>query len=259
MKILITGINSYIGNSFAKWVNENKLKINIDFISIRDDGYLNLNFSQYEAVIHLAALVHKNENKIPFEDYLKVNVEKTKLLINKAISDKVPHFIFMSTMAVFLLKGKIDEKSQLLPSSKYGKSKLLAENFLKSKKNEIKISIIRAPMIYGKSAPGNPRKIEFLSNKINFFPTFKNKRSFLEINALCVLIYQILSFNVAGIFHPSNPLMSTYDLFSFFRSPLKTYKITFFNPLIRLFMPINSINKIFGDLYYDFRTNPIDI
>ncbi len=100
-----------------------------------------VDFSIYSAIIHLAALVHKNEKKIPIVQYLQVNENKTKELMEKAISDNVSHFIFISTMAVFGNKGKIYESTPLEPNTKYGKSKLIAEKHLIKNKLKIKLSI----------------------------------------------------------------------------------------------------------------------
>jgi UDP-glucose 4-epimerase len=97
MKILITGENSYVGKSFQSWINKNKKNVEIDFISIKNDIYKSLDFSKYSTIIHLAALVHKNEKNIPLSDYLEVNFYKTRTILDKAILYKVNNFV------VFLL------------------------------------------------------------------------------------------------------------------------------------------------------------
>jgi len=257
MRILITGKNSFIGKSFSEWVSKNKKNIEIDFISIRNDDYKDLDFNKYSAIIHLAGLVHKNEKKIPYKDFLYVNFEKTKELVNKAIKEKVPHFVFMSSMAIFGKAGRIDEKTELRPSTKYGMSKLYAENYLRTNINHIRLSIVRPPMIYGDDAPGNPKKIKSLLKKVCIFPNLENKRSFLNIENLCQIIFDILINQSIGIFHPSESISSTYHFFKRIKNPQKLYPISLFNPILRSFVKINLLNKLFGDLYYDFHINPI--
>jgi UDP-glucose 4-epimerase len=255
MKILITGENGYVGKSFEKWIKNQSKNIEIDFVSIRNDDYLKKDYSKFSIIIHLAALVHIKEKSFQLSDYLSVNLDKTKEIINKAIDSKVEQFIFMSTMAVFSKCQRINENTPINPITKYGISKKMAEDFLISKKNHIKISIIRSPMIYGREAPGNARLIENISSFIPFFPSFKNKRSFIEINELNKSIFQIIESKTSGIFHPSSPLMSTFDLFKYYRGSKKTYNLFIFNPIIYLIRNLPFFNKVFGDLYYDFISN----
>ena len=62
MKILITGKNSYIGNSFKKFLKE-KPEYQVEDISVRDENWKSFSFKGFDVIIHLAALVHKNESK----------------------------------------------------------------------------------------------------------------------------------------------------------------------------------------------------
>jgi UDP-glucose 4-epimerase len=155
-------------------------------------------------------------------------------------------------MTVFCKSGKINEKTPLIPYTKYGDSKIEAEDYLISKKDEIKITIIRSPMIFGINAPGNAKFIEKISKILPFFPSFNNKRSFVEINNLCKILYNVLVEKSVGIIHPSSPTMSTFDLFKYYRNSRFLIKISFLNSIIRLSLKNSFLNKIFGDLYYDF-------
>jgi UDP-glucose 4-epimerase len=258
MKILITGQNSFVGKSFERWIKENQKNIEIDFVSIKNDEYKVINFSIYSAIIHLAALVHKSEKNISLSEYLSVNFDKTKDIFNKAIKEKVNQFIFMSSMAVFSNSKIINETTPIVPFTKYGISKKKAEDYLISNKKEIQLAIIRPPMIYGKNAPGNARIIENFSEKIFFFPSLKNKRSFVEINYLCNILFNVIDKKIKGIIHPSSKVMSTMDLFKYYRGNRKTFEICIFNPLFKLFLKCSIINKVFGDLYYDFDTKIIE-
>ena len=58
-KILITGANSYIGTSFKKWMTPFQDEYQIDTLSVRGDAWREYDFSEYDTLIHLAAIVHK--------------------------------------------------------------------------------------------------------------------------------------------------------------------------------------------------------
>jgi UDP-glucose 4-epimerase len=251
MNILITGENGYVGKSFYNWVKKSKRKINIDFVSIRNEKFKEIEFSKYSVIIHLAGLVHKKKGDFKYSDYIKVNFNKTKELVDKAIECKVNLFIYMSSMAVFSKSEIINKSTPLIPNTNYGISKKLAEDFIISKKKLINVAILRPPMIFGFNAPGNAIIIENISRRISFFPNIKNKRSFVEIDYLCEVIFDIIEKNKSGIFHPSSPIMSTYDLFKYYRGKKKSYELNLFNPIIKLFLKFPKLNKIFGNLYYE--------
>ena len=61
--ILITGENSYIGNSFQNWVSQYKGEYEVDTISVRDDKWKSTSFSEYDIVLHVAGIAHIKETK----------------------------------------------------------------------------------------------------------------------------------------------------------------------------------------------------
>ncbi len=63
-RVLITGKNSYVGNSFEKWVTEHySSNFQIDKISLRTDEWKNADFSVYDVVLHVAGVAHIKETK----------------------------------------------------------------------------------------------------------------------------------------------------------------------------------------------------
>ncbi|GEQ37756.1 hypothetical protein TH5N_09230 [Tetragenococcus halophilus] len=58
-RILITGKNSYIGQTFINWVKANNVDYKIDTIDLKDPDWKKRDFSIYDCLIHLAAIVHK--------------------------------------------------------------------------------------------------------------------------------------------------------------------------------------------------------
>jgi nucleoside-diphosphate-sugar epimerase len=112
-------------------------------------------------VVHCAGLAHLNA-KSQFEDgFMKVNFEATVNLCNALCKlEKLPStFVFISSVAVYGVEtgNRISENLIPNPTTQYGKSKLKAEQFLLEwgQKHNIKILILRLPLIVGENPPGN--------------------------------------------------------------------------------------------------------
>ena len=157
-KILITGVNSYVGNSFAElYAND----FDVTKISLRNHDWKSLNFSQYDAVLHVSAIVHNcevaNEQR-----YFDINTNLSIKLANKAKNDGVRQFVFLSTMAVYGEEGSltkyilINKNTKTNPKTFYGDSKLQAEVGLKTLEcSDFNVAIIGPPMVYGEGTKGN--------------------------------------------------------------------------------------------------------
>ena len=87
-----------------------------------------------DLVIHLAAQSTVNE-KIKWNDYYENNVKATKNILDIMKMFKIKNLIFSSTASVYKEKNKILEIDKLKPNSKYGKSKLIAENLIRKYEN----------------------------------------------------------------------------------------------------------------------------
>jgi UDP-glucose 4-epimerase len=256
MRILITGKHSYIGSSFKNFL-KNKPEYIVDEISVRDDKWKYHSFKNYDVIIHLAALVHKNEKKFTLEDYEKVNVNLTIDIAKKAIKEKVGKFIFFSTMAVYGKQKVIKKSSKLAPTTKYGISKLKAEDSLMAivKNSEMNLTIIRPPMIYGLGSKGNAKLIENLSYFTCFFPETFNRKSFISIQKLNMIILENFDNKTNKIIHPQDKnYHSTFELFKYYRSinNKKAYPMKIIGYFLKKINFLYIINKVFGDSYYDF-------
>lgn len=259
-KVLITGSNGYIGNSFKSWINENYSKeFEVDSISVRNFEESMYDFSQYDVIYHVAAIVHLNEKKISSQLYYDVNSDLTYEIAKKAKKEGVKHFVFLSTMSVYgLEKGIINNKTTLNPKTHYGISKLNAEISINNLCDDIfKVSIIRAPMVYGYGCKGNYQRLSKISKKIFMFPNYDNNRSMIFIDNLSEFVKQIISNNKSGFFFPqNNEYVNTSEMVELIRrfSGKKTYKFRFLNPLIKKLNSrnISIVNKLFGSLVYDF-------
>lgn len=256
MRIFITGENGYISN---RLYNELKLK-NENYIvykkSVREESLNQLSFTDIDVVIHLAALVHKKESNYSESQYFNVNTILTEKLATKAKCEGVKQFIFISTMAVFgKLEGSINSKSALVPKTLYGKSKFSAEEILKKLQDEsFRVAIVRPPMIYGPSCPGNYALLSKLSKKTFIFPQVENKRSMLFVDNLNEFIYQLIQNRDYGVFHPQDPQYIktsslVWEISKVYGNYIYFSKMA--GKLLKMLIGKRSIyNKVFGDLYY---------
>ncbi len=157
-KVLITGENGFIALNLFNYLKSKN--INVECISVHNidiDENTEIDLKNADILIHCAAIVHKNERKIPIEQYYKVNSKLTYKLAKKHKENGGHMFIYLSSMSVYGLKeGIIDENTILNPVTKYGKSKLKGENLILPLANEnYKIAILRPPLVYGKNCGGN--------------------------------------------------------------------------------------------------------
>lgn len=263
MRVLITGKGSYVGGNLKKWL-ENPGGIIVDELDLIDAKWKEYDFTQYDAVIHVAAIVHKKHKKITWEDYRRVNIDLTVEVARKAKENQVKHFIFFSTMAVYGQNKKlpygnvIDDNTPLNPKNYYGRSKLEAEKKLKKlNSKDFIISIVRPPNIYGYGCPGN--YMNHFIKMVKILPVFpkvyeESKQSFLYIDNLCKYIEILISDRRAGVFHPQDGTgFSTCQLVSEIANAIGK-KIYFSAPLgtvARVFSKFKIVIKIFGGLSYN--------
>lgn len=252
--ILITGANSYIGTSFEKYMEPFGEEYQIDTISLRDDLWKEADFSKYDSLIHLAAIVHvkeKNENL-----YYKINRDLAYETAKKAKEEGVKQFIFFSSMSVFGIdSGIILEKTVPNPKTPYGKSKLAAEELISELgSSDFKICILRPPMIYGPNTVGNYPRLAKLAKKSPIFPKVNNQRSMLYINNLSLFLKLMIDTQLSGTFHPQNEeYVNTSEMVQKIAevNGKKLLVIPGFSGMIRLLShQIDLFNKVFGTLIY---------
>lgn len=166
MRILLTGATGFLGKKI-----HNQLSAEHSVITMGRSKESTIQFDlkkpitslpTIEAIVHVAGKAHsvpRTEEEV--KEFYEINYEGTKRLC-EALNEKkesLHSFIFISTVAVYgLEKGKaISEKEPLLGKSPYALSKIKAEDFLVKwgTKNNIKILILRLPLIFDFEAPGN--------------------------------------------------------------------------------------------------------
>jgi UDP-glucose 4-epimerase len=256
-RILITGSNSYVGTNVEKWLMKEPDKFYVETISVRGDAWKSFDFSKFDVVFHVAGIAHVSFKKNMKNSYYSINRDLTLEVAKKAKNSGVGHFIFMSSMIVYSSKETLITKdTKPHPDNFYGRSKLEAEELISPlQSSNFSVSIIRAPMIYGKKSKGNfNRLLGFAKNAI-IFPIKLNKRSMLYINNLSRFVGSIISSKLEGFFYPQNiDYSNAYSIVkavSVFQKR-KIIFISFLNPFINfLVYQSGTINKLFSDFYYD--------
>lgn len=256
-KVLVTGEFGYIGSKFKEWTKKNSdKKIVLEFISVRDDSWKNIDFSIYDSVLHLAGIAHVSRNPKLQSMYYEVNRDLTIELAKKSKQDKVKQFIFMSSIIVYGDQKKITNETIPCPIDFYGDSKLQAEKILKKMETkDFNIAVIRPPMVYGEKCKGNFSKLMKISTKISIFPNIVNHRSMIYIDNLCNFLCEIIKNNEKGVFFPQNAnYISTINIIKEINriKNRRIFLLNTFNPLINILFQKNTVfKKIFGDLTYD--------
>ncbi|RIX45876.1 NAD-dependent epimerase/dehydratase family protein [Paenibacillus nanensis] len=257
-RILITGVGSYVGMRVKRWLENYPDKYRVETISLRDPSWKDKKFTSYDVIFHVAGIAHVSTDPSMEDLYYAVNRDLTYEIALKAKAEGVRHFIFMSSIIVYGDgNGKtINHLTLPTPSNFYGKSKLQAEEAIRSiEDDKFRVAIIRAPMIYGKGNKGNYQKLSRIAQKTIVFPDFENERSMLHIDNLCEFVRHLVDFEDAGIYYPQNRDYVKTTTMCRLIAEMHGKKIRFtrvFNPLISLGISrLAIVNKVFGNLAYE--------
>ncbi len=210
-KIYITGYTGFVGKNLKKYFQTKGFEI-ID-INLRESNWSSKMLEAGEAVIHLAGKAHDLKNVSQPKEYNEINYLLTKEVYNAFLISKSRVFIFLSSVkAVTDNPGDlvVTEETNAQPKTPYGKSKLLAENYLLEQPllDEKKIYILRPCMIHGPGNKGNLNLLYQIVRRSLPYPlaAFDNKRSFLSIENLCFVVNEMINRKdiSSGIYHISD-------------------------------------------------------
>ncbi|WP_291569575.1 NAD-dependent epimerase/dehydratase family protein [Clostridium sp. UBA4548] len=184
-KVLITGANGMIGIAIVNEFIDKYELVLVDPYTDKIDKFKNKatvlknnlnNITEWEnnlngvnTVVHLAAAVHwKPKNKEEEQQFIDTNAKGTKKLYEACTKHGVERFLFFSTNDVYEASDKlITEDTPVNPQSIYGKSKLLAEQYLleDSKKSNTAVCIFRPASVYGENDKGSMKSLIGLCKK----------------------------------------------------------------------------------------------
>ena len=214
-KVLITGANSYIGESFEKYAVENyRRQLSVDTVDMVDGSWREKDFSSYDIVFHVAGIAHADVGNVDEETKKKYYSINTYLAIEtakKAKKEGVRQFIFMSSSIIYGDSAPLGKKKRIVkgtkpsPSNFYGDSKWKADKGVrKLSDKDFTVTVLRPPMIYGKNSKGNYPILSKMAKKLPVFPDVKNERSMLYIENLCEFLCQVMIRGEGGVFWPQN-------------------------------------------------------
>ena len=215
MSIYLTGASGFVGknliSSFDKKVLIKK--------HVRDSEFL----ITQNTVIHLAGKAHDLKNISNKDEYYEVNTELTKQIFDSFLISDSSVFIMLSSVKAVAdnVVGILNEDCEPNPKTHYGKSKLLAESYILSKKipNNKRVYILRPCMIHG---PNNKGNLNLLYNLVSkripwILGSFQNKRSYCSIENLLFIINELIKNNTipSGVYNVADDeYLSTNEIIS---------------------------------------------
>jgi nucleoside-diphosphate-sugar epimerase len=197
MNIALSGAAGFVGQNLRNYLISNYFVI----INITRDN-LQSNFfilpDKVDIVVHLAGKAHDLKKTASPNEYYQVNTELTKTVFDAFINSEAKVFITLSSVKAVAdeVEGSLIEEHIPNPITHYGKSKLLAEQYILSKgiPKGKRVYILRPCMIHGPGNKGNLNLLYKIVSKGIPWPlgVFENKRSFCSIDNLMFIIKELI-------------------------------------------------------------------
>lgn len=227
MSVLITGSSGFIGQNLLYYLKKDYKcnSLNRDHLQTIPQNSIDQN----EAIIHLAGKAHDLKKISNLNEYYKVNFELTKKVYDAFLNSNAKKFIFISSVkaAADDVKEILTEDSLPNPQTHYGKSKLMAEQYIQSRPLPEGKSyyILRPCMVHGPGNKGNLNLLYQVVRKGIPYPLagFQNKRSFLSVENLCFVIKELISRDdiASGVYQVADDeALSTSEVVSILAAPL---------------------------------------
>lgn len=255
-RILITGANSYIGDSVHDYlVNTDPDMYEIDILDTKCSEIKLEDFISYDVVFNVAGVAHIKETNKNRQIYYDVNRDLVIRIAKTAKEAGVRQFVMLSSMSVYgKTVGYITKDSIPKPVNAYGDSKMQAdETIVKLSDENFIVSVLRPPMVYGNGCKGNYQMLRKFALKSPVFPKYKNQRSMIYIGNLCEFVKRVIDLEEDGIFFPQNAnYVNTFEMVHLIatNNGKKIKEISFLNLVIKL-MRVEIVNKVFGNLIYE--------
>jgi nucleoside-diphosphate-sugar epimerase len=249
--VLITGSFGFVGKNLIPYLEN----LNIKTVGVSLKSVPKPDLTQIDSIVHLAGKAHDLKNVSLPDEYYSVNFDLTKELYDAYLKSNNKKFIFISSVkaSADVVEGKLTESDVPDPQTHYGKSKLMAEEYILSQPlpDGKSLFILRPCMIHGPGNKGNLNLLYKLISKGIPYPlaAFENKRSFLSVENLCFVIRELLERDdiPSGIYNlADDEALSTNDLIRLIAEAAeKKPKLWKTNPgLIRTLAKLGDILKL---------------
>ena len=190
--ILITGSRGFVGKNLTNYLRSKQLQF------LAYDRAKPIDLTSVKIFVHLAGKAHDLKNTAKSQEYYEVNTELTKKVYDAFLASEAKVFITLSSVKAVVdqVEGELTEQHHPNPVTHYGKSKLLAEQYIFSKEipEGKRVYVLRPCMIHGPGNKGNLNLLFKLVSKNIPWPlgAFENKRSFCSIDNLMFLFKELI-------------------------------------------------------------------
>ena len=247
INIFLTGHTGFVGRYFQKKFSTIFKFTLFDKITIGNNNVL--------IYLHLAGKAHDVKNIESHEEYYKSNTELSKQVFDAFLTSNATVFITLSSVKAVTDEVVCELFEDLTPNpiTHYGKSKLLAEQYILSHPipEGKRVYILRPCMIYGPENKGNLNLLFNIVSKGFPWPlgTYDNSRSYLSVENLCFIIKELIEREdiPSGIYNVADDVpLSTNELIKIIaESKFKKVKILNLNPnLIKFLARIGDFLKL---------------
>tara|TARA_B100001964_G_C14178640_1_gene575089 strand:+ start:209 stop:1018 length:810 start_codon:yes stop_codon:yes gene_type:complete len=254
IKCGLTGFNGNLGKTFTTLNNKFKY---INFkgdISKKNDINKWIKENNFDLLIHFAALVPTSIVNKQYRKALKTNYIGTKYLVDAILryNKSIDWFFFASTSHVYPQKFyKINEKHKTKPSSKYGKTKLLAEKYIEKKLNKTNIKFCIGRIFSIIDNKGEQFLLNGLLSKIKkkekiiILKNLNHYRDFLTTEQISKIILMLWKRKVTGLINIGSGIKTNLQsIAKIFAIKAKKKLIFKFNKPTYLVANVSKLKKI---------------
>lgn len=245
--ILVLGYSGFVGSNLSDFL---KNFYTLFFYTKGNEILIN-----HYAVINLIGKAHDLKKVSSPDEYYNINTELNKEIFDAFLTSKAKVFITLSSVKAVAdeVKGELTEEATPNPITHYGKSKLLAEQYILSQLIPAgkRVYILRPCMIHGPSNKGNLNLLYSLVSKGLPWPLgkFENSRSYLSIENLCFIVKELIEREdiPSGVYNVSDDVpLSTNEVIQLIaQSKGKESRIlNLSKPLIKTFARIGDFLKL---------------
>jgi nucleoside-diphosphate-sugar epimerase len=249
--IFLTGSTGFVGSNLRNYLS--------DQFAFQTYARGEKPLIKADVVVHLAGKAHDTKNVANPQEYYQINTELTREIYDAFLVSDARVFIFMSSVKAVAdsVPDVLTEETPPDPATQYGKSKLLAEQYILAQPIPPgkRVYVLRPCMIHG---PGNKGNLNLLFQVVSKgipwpLASFNNRRSFCSIDNLCFIIRELITREdiPSGVYQVAdNETVATNDLILWMSDSLskKCRLLKVPDPLIkwiaavgdRLSLPLNS-------------------